>query len=267
MVLGWAESRQVRQSDFRQGKTHDEGVPYHSTALAKYSPTVWEKELWSGSPSSWLGLLAPKHGWPHNPDRHMQEGSHPGPQKHLRHNLLLLLPHCRDLLWPPALLWLLPFHQYLTGMSSLTPKLSASNVFCNKLFPFLELMETPHELEGRSETMAGTQLHEWTQSLQGLGTQWLFCLNRLLLYWGITNNENNSNVWTHPCHVLHMSSSTQSHLCFIVLEMHWQDMLSRWSIIWRWDWSSPTWKALELTGNHWWSSSRKSRLEQSQGVS
>lgn len=226
MVLGWAESRQVRQSDFRQGKTHDEGVPYHSTALAKYSPTVWEKELWSGSPSSWLGLLTPKHGWSHNPDRHMQEGSHPAPQKHLRHNLLLLLPHCRD----PALASCPALASSFSPLSHRhLPKWSASNVFCNKLFPFLpKLMETPHELEGRSETMAGTQPHE---SLQDLGTQWLFCLNQLLLYWGFTNNENSSNVGAHPCHVLHMSSSTQSHLCFIVLEMHWQDLPSRWSII------------------------------------
>lgn len=61
-------------------------------------------------------------------------------------------------LWPPALLWLLPFHQYLTGISSLTSKRSAFNVFCNKLFPFLpKLTETPHELEGRCESVSGTQ--------------------------------------------------------------------------------------------------------------
>lgn len=183
-------------------------------------------------PGSWqvplLGLFTPTHGWhwwwSHYAERHVWEGGQPGSWAHVGH---CPAPPATTLQGPspcppPAPLWLLPLWQYLTVISSLTPKWFALNIFSNKLFPLLpKLMETPYELEGKSEPVSGTQPCGWTQVLQGLGTQQCFYLNQLFSYWGFMNNRKKEQ-WVQPTHGTFCTSHLPQsllHCCFIMSEI------------------------------------------------
>lgn len=197
-------------------KRDDEGVPHHSRALGKYPTTFWEEELWSGSPrllTRTLNLALCSHTWLALPVVPLSREAHAGGESPWSLSPLKV-SHCFSFYHlsgiqpqPLAPLWLLIFWKHLTGTSSLSLKWSASNIFSNKSLPLLtKLMETPYELEGRSEHVAETQPHRLTGALQDLCTQQLFCLNQLVLYWTMGKTAMGS---AHPCfahHVFHTES-------------------------------------------------------------
>lgn len=192
----------------------------------------------------------------------MQEGSLPGSQKHVRHNLLLLLPHCRDparASWPAlASSFSSVSHRHLLP----DPKMICLQCFLLQTLPFpAKVGGNPSRVWGKVRAHGRNPVPWVNIVITGFGYSVTLLLKPIVFPLRL-HEQWKQQQWLSPPRVCfaYPIFHTESPSPLFQNAGNWvycQDMPSRWGTTWRWEWSSPIWRTPELTGNHWWGSSRK----------